>query len=63
MKLMNRVIRHKCYQLVYERKNNPDYFKDRMEADIEKMNLKDQDFFVDLRLGGQQQIFNLFKAQ
>ena len=62
MKLMNRIIRHKCYQLIYDKKNKIDYFTDRMEKEYEGLNLEDKDLLVDLRLGSEKAIYNLFRA-
>ncbi len=49
IKFYNRIIRHRAYELVYEKKNNPVYFADRMERQMK--GLKDSDLLVDLRLG------------
>ena len=47
----NRIIRHRSYELVYEKKNNPVYFADRMERQMKGMGLKDSQLLIDLRLG------------
>ena len=50
------------YQLLYDKKNDEEYFKDQMENRIKGMELKDEDFFVDLKMGSQKDIQNMFKA-
>ena len=42
--------------------NNHEYFTDRMEGPIAKMNLEDRDLFVDLKLGSEKKIYNLYAA-
>ena len=31
IRFYNRIVRHRSYELIYEKKNNPVYFSDRME--------------------------------
>ena len=39
IKIYNRVIRSRCYDMVYKKKNNNEYFTDRMERQFENLNL------------------------
>ena len=48
--------------MVYSKKNDSQYFTDRMEKQINGMALKDQDLFIDIRLGSEKEIYNLFEA-
>jgi hypothetical protein len=48
--------------LIYEKKNNPVYFADRMDREMRGMSLKDSDLLIDLRLGSQKDIENLFES-
>jgi len=61
-KIYNRVIRFKCYQMLYNYKNNKEYFSDRINNKATKMGLEDEDYFIDLQLGGEKEIINLFKS-
>jgi len=38
-KIFNRVIRHKCYDMLYKYKNNKEYFSERMNKECSKMAL------------------------
>jgi hypothetical protein len=58
VKLFNRVIRWRCLQIVEDKKKNERFFRD----DLEKQNLEEADFFVDLKLGSFNQIKNMFKS-
>lgn len=58
----NRLLRHKAYALIYEKKNNKEYFTDQMEQQLRGMLLTDQDLLIDLQLGSKKEIHNLFIA-
>ena len=62
IKFYNRLMRHKSYELIYEKKNNEEYFVDRMEKEMARMALSDGDLLCDLRLGSEKSIQNLFEA-
>ena len=61
-KIYSRIIRHKLYSMIYDKKNNNDYFTDKIEKQVTNMALTDQDFFIDLKLGSEKAIKNVFKA-
>ena len=48
--------------MIYSKKNQTEYFTDRMERQIENLDLKDQDFFIDIKLGSEKEIYNLYRA-
>jgi len=48
--------------MIYDKKNNNDYFTDKIEKQVTNMALTDQDFFIDLKLGSEKAIKNVFKA-
>lgn len=48
--------------MLYEKKNNPEYFRERMEEVINDLQLKDEDFFVDLKMGSTKEFKNLFES-
>ena len=48
------MIRHKCYELLYDTKSK--------SKKLQKTDLEDNDFFIDLPLGSATAIQNLFKA-
>jgi len=60
MKLYNRIIRNRCFEILYEKKNDPEVFATKIEKQMD--HLKDQDLFIDLRLGSYKDIINLFEA-
>jgi hypothetical protein len=55
-KIYNRIVRHKVYSLLYEKKNNTEYYTDRLAEQMTGMDLKDEDFFIDLKLGSEKDI-------
>lgn len=48
--------------MLYEKKNNPEYFRERMEEAINDFKLTDEDFFVDLKMVSTKEFKNLFEA-
>ena len=48
--------------MIYNKKNDGEYFSERMEKQINGLALKDQDFFIDIKLGSEKEIYNLFEA-
>lgn len=62
IKIYNRIIRHMSYELLYKKKNDPDYFSQRMMDTYNDLKLKDEDLFIDLRLGSPKDMQNLFEA-
>ena len=62
IKIYNRIVRHMSFELLYKKKNDPEYFGLRMMEIYNDLKLKDEDLFIDLRLGNPKQITNLFIA-
>ena len=44
------------YELLYSKKNNPEYYSTRMQEMYQDLKLKDEDLFIDLRMGNQHEI-------
>lgn len=61
-RIYNRIIRHRLMQLIYERKNNKEYFTDHMKPEIDKLLLHDNDFFIDFEVQTKEEINNLFRS-
>ena len=58
-----RVIRHMTFDLIYQKKNNVEYFITHFKPSIDNMGgLKDQDLMVDMRFGDPKYYQNVFKA-
>lgn len=51
IKIYNRIIRHMSYDLLYQKKSDPEYFNSRMMEIYQDLKLKDEDLFIDLKLG------------
>ena len=62
IRLTNRVYRQMTYDLIYQKKNDIEYYHTHLKATMEGLKLKDQDLMVDMRVGDHVQIQNLFKA-
>jgi hypothetical protein len=62
IKIYNRIVRHMSYELLYKKKNDPEYFTNRMMEIYKDLKLKDEDLFIDLKLGSSKEISNLFIA-
>ena len=62
IKIYNRIVRHMSFELLYKKKNDPEYFGLRMMEIYSDLKLKDEDLFIDLRLGNPKEITNLFIA-
>lgn len=61
-RIYNRIVRHRLYELIYDRKNNKRYFTDCLQEEFEKHHFHDLDFFVDFKVENKEEINNLFKA-
>jgi hypothetical protein len=62
IKIYNRVVRHMSFEMIYKKKNDPEYFSNRMMETYQDLKLKDEDLFIDLRLGNTKDITNLYMA-
>lgn len=62
VRFYNRIIRHMSYELIYDRKNNAEYYDDHMEKQIQGLGLSDEDFVIDLKLGTKEAIHNMYRA-
>lgn len=61
-KIYNRIIRHKTFELIYQRKNDIEYYHEHLERQMDGMGLKDTDLMIDMRLGTSKDIQNVYKA-
>ena len=50
------------YELIYERKNDPDFYDRNMARKMEVLEMTDEDLIVDFKLGRKKIIHNLFEA-
>lgn len=50
------------YELIYEQKNNIDFYNRNMKEQMEVLSLSDQDLIIDLKLGNPRDIRNLYDA-
>lgn len=50
------------YQLIYSRKNNTDFYRNSMKDQMEVLGLKDEDLIVDFKMGGVEEIKNMYQA-
>jgi hypothetical protein len=50
------------YELLYKKKNDPEYFTNRMMEIYKDLKLKDEDLFIDLKIGSSKELSNLFMA-
>ena len=62
IKIYNRIVRHMSFEMLYKKKNDPEYFSKRMMEVYQDLKLKDEDLFIDLRLGNTKEITNLYAA-
>lgn len=62
IKIYNRVFRQKTYAMIYERKNDIEYYHEHFERAADGNGLTDQDLMIDIRIGGSKEIFNLYQA-
>lgn len=60
--IFNRIIRHRLYDLIYQRKNDRFFFKDNMETTINNYELIDTDYFIDFQCGNANEINNVFRG-
>lgn len=58
----NRVIRNLTYELIYEKKNNIEYYNTHMQSSLDGMSLRDPDLMLDMRIGDPSKIQNIYKA-
>ena len=49
-------------ELIYEKKNNIEYYQDQMERQMDGLGLTDQDLMIDLKLGSSKAIHNMYEA-
>lgn len=47
----NRIIRHLTYELIYQRKNDDEFYDTYMGRKIDVLGLSDEDLIIDLKLG------------
>ena len=62
IKIYNRVFRQKTYAMIYERKNDIEYYHEHLERMVDGKGLTDQDLMIDIRIGDSKEIFNLYQA-
>ena len=62
IKIYNRVFRQKTYAMIYERKNDIEYYHEHFERMVDGKGLTDQDLMIDIRIGDSKEIFNLYQA-